>query len=90
MSVFRMERSVLNHVHNLLQQVDIVFNLNLFLFEIYVIDECQMTVMGRIILRFFYKVWFFGAVYFCLSWLFLVVSIEWYILLNKTSDDFIL
>ncbi|CAF4065205.1 unnamed protein product, partial [Adineta steineri] len=36
-------------------------------------DQCQMTVMGRIILRFFYKVWFFGAVYFCLSWLYLVV-----------------
>lgn len=38
-------------------------------------DQCQMTVMGRIILRFFYKVWFFGAVYFCLSWLYLIVFI---------------
>ncbi|CAF5007173.1 unnamed protein product, partial [Rotaria sp. Silwood1] len=36
-------------------------------------DQCQMTVMGRIILRFFYKVWFFGAIYFCLSWLFLLI-----------------
>ncbi|CAF2353019.1 unnamed protein product [Rotaria sp. Silwood2] len=36
-------------------------------------DQCEMTVMGRIILRFFYKVWFFGAVYFFLSWLFLIV-----------------
>ncbi|CAF3173876.1 unnamed protein product [Rotaria socialis] len=36
-------------------------------------DDCQMTVMGRIILRFFYKVWFFGAAYFLLSWLFLIV-----------------
>lgn len=40
------------------------------------LDECQMTVMGRIILRFFYKVWFFGAIYFCLSWLFLLVRSE--------------
>ncbi|CAF0757540.1 unnamed protein product [Adineta ricciae] len=38
-------------------------------------DQCQMTVMGRIILRFFYKVWFFGAVYFCLSWLFLLMFV---------------
>jgi len=38
-------------------------------------DNCQMTVMGRIILRFFYKVWFFGATYFILSWLFLVIFI---------------
>lgn len=40
----------------------------------FVEDDCQMTVMGRIILRFFYKVWFFGAVYFCMSWLFIIVS----------------
>ncbi|CAF4315611.1 unnamed protein product, partial [Adineta steineri] len=39
-------------------------------------DDCQMTVMGRIILRFFYKVWFFGAIYFCTSWIFLIVSIN--------------
>lgn len=32
--------------------------------------------MGRIILRFFYKVWFFGAICFCLSWLFLLVNLE--------------
>jgi len=37
-------------------------------------DDCQMTVMGRIILRFFYKVWIFGAVYFGLSWFFLLVN----------------
>ena len=35
-----------------------------------------MTVMGRIILRFFYKVWFFGAICFCLSWLFLLVNLS--------------
>lgn len=43
--------------------------------DVLCLDECQMTVMGRIILRFFYKVWFFGAIYFCLSWLFLLVNI---------------
>ena len=43
--------------------------------SVFCLDECQMTVMGRIILRFFYKVWFFGAIYFCLSWLFLLVRI---------------
>jgi len=43
-------------------------------------DECQMTVMGRIILRFFYKVWVFGATYFCLSWLFLIIFLGSFIL----------
>lgn len=43
-------------------------------------DDCQMTVMGRIILRFFYKVWFFGAVYFCMSWLFIIVFIGGFII----------
>ncbi|CAF1178741.1 unnamed protein product [Adineta steineri] len=43
-------------------------------------DDCQMTVMGRIILRFFYKVWFFGAIYFCLSWIFLVIFLASFIL----------
>lgn len=36
-------------------------------------DLCQMTVMGRILLLFFYKVWFFAAAFFVLSWLFLIV-----------------
>jgi hypothetical protein len=52
--------------------LDFDFSKNLGLF----LDECQMTVMGRIILRFFYKVWFFGAIYFCLSWLYLLVNID--------------
>ncbi|CAF0900460.1 unnamed protein product [Rotaria sordida] len=43
-------------------------------------NECQMTVMGRIILRFFYKVWFFGAIYFCLSWLFLIIFVGSFLL----------
>jgi hypothetical protein len=56
--------------YDFLLNFDFSENLSLFL------DECQMTVMGRIILRFFYKVWFFGAIYFCLSWLYLLVSID--------------
>ncbi|CAF3262037.1 unnamed protein product [Rotaria socialis] len=52
-------------------------------------DDCQMTVMGRIILRFFYKVWFFGAIYFCLSWVYLVmfvVSFFWKLVRNRESN----
>ncbi|CAF5105461.1 unnamed protein product [Rotaria magnacalcarata] len=52
-------------------------------------DDCQMTVMGRIILRFFYKVWFFGAIYFCLSWVYLVmfvVSFFWKLIRNRESN----
>ncbi|CAF1350922.1 unnamed protein product [Adineta ricciae] len=43
-------------------------------------DDCQMTVMGRIVLRFFYKVWFFGAIYFCLSWLYLIIFLGSFVL----------
>jgi len=38
------------------------------------LDLCQMTVMGRILLLFFYKVWFFGAAFFVIGWFFLIVS----------------
>ncbi|CAF1187400.1 unnamed protein product [Adineta steineri] len=51
-------------------------------------DQCQMTVMGRIILRFFYKVWFFGAVYFCLKYvLFLVFLMSGLIKLFRNRES---
>ncbi|CAF1233535.1 unnamed protein product, partial [Didymodactylos carnosus] len=36
-------------------------------------NDCTMTVMGQILLRFLYKVWIFGAAYFIISWLYLAV-----------------
>ena len=75
-SRFRMAQLSFNRVRNSLLQVGDVlgWERRFAQFDSLFADQCQMTVMGRIILRFFYKVWFFGAVYFCLSWLFLVVS----------------
>lgn len=75
-SRFRMAQLLFNRVRNSLLQVRdvIAWERRFAEFDSLFADQCQMTVMGRIILRFFYKVWFFGAVYFCLSWLFLVVS----------------
>ena len=73
---FRMAQLSFNRVRNSSPQVgDVIgWERRYAEFDSLFVDQCQMTVMGRIILRFFYKVWFFGAVYFCLSWLFLVVS----------------
>ena len=70
-SRFRMERRRRNHAHSSSPPVRAPGWID-FLHSV-LLDDCQMTVMGRILLRFFYKVWFFGAVYFCLSWLFLIV-----------------
>jgi hypothetical protein len=36
-------------------------------------EECVMTQMAHLLLRFFYKLWFFGAAYYWMSWAFLVV-----------------
>jgi len=36
-------------------------------------EECIMTRMSMLLIRFFYKVWFFGAAYYYLSWAFLVI-----------------
>ncbi|CAF1514461.1 unnamed protein product [Didymodactylos carnosus] len=36
-------------------------------------NDCTMTVMGGILLRFLYKVWIFGVAYFIISWLYLAV-----------------
>ena len=74
--LFRMAQSSFNRVLNLLARVRAAIDIarSFAEFAQCFSDQCQMTVMGGIILRFSYKVWFFGAVYFCLSWLFLVVS----------------
>lgn len=34
-------------------------------------DQCVITRMAMLLTRFFYKMWFFGAAYYWLSWLFL-------------------
>ena len=38
------------------------------------LDDCVMTRNAALLLRFFYKAWFFGAAYYWFSWAFLVVS----------------
>lgn len=38
-------------------------------------DSCTMTRMSALLLRFFYKAWFFGAYYYWMMWTFLIVSL---------------
>lgn len=38
------------------------------------LDECTMTRVSLLLLRFFYKAWFFGAYYYWAMWVFLAVS----------------
>ena len=37
-------------------------------------DECVMTRMAMLLVRFFYKVWIFGAAFYWASWVFIAVS----------------
>ena len=39
------------------------------------LDSCTMTRMSALLLRFFYKAWFFGAYYYWMMWTFLIVSL---------------
>lgn len=39
-------------------------------------DSCTMTRMSSLLIRFFYKAWFFGAYYYFAMWAFLVVSLS--------------
>nr|KAG5696000.1 hypothetical protein BaRGS_023379 [Batillaria attramentaria]KAG5709644.1 hypothetical protein BaRGS_001694 [Batillaria attramentaria] len=36
-------------------------------------DECTITRMALLLTRFFYKMWFFGAAYYCCTWAFLAI-----------------
>lgn len=38
------------------------------------LDDCVMTRNSALLMRFFYKAWFFGAAYYWFSWAFIVVS----------------
>ena len=39
-------------------------------------DQCTMTRVSSLLVRFFYKVWFFGAFYYWSMWAFIAVSIN--------------
>ena len=54
----------------------------------YVTDECTITRMSLLLTRFFYKMWFFGAAYYFLTWAFLGVSkVVWN--QNRFTDCFV-
>jgi LMBR1 domain-containing protein 1 len=38
------------------------------------LEDCVMTRNSALLMRFFYKAWFFGAAYYWFTWAFLVVS----------------
>lgn len=48
----------------------------------FVLDSCTMTRMSALLVRFFYKAWFFGAYYYWAMWAFIAVCGRLYLHLH--------